>query len=177
MASPNSYPTIQCKSWERPWRTYCVDRSLEDEWLERLNDLSSFDLISICEGHTESGANERRRLPHFNLRLKDDRLEHLIENWLVYRVPIGASLDRSFDNKYTRADLEVRSGFVKERGVLSQKGIVLLKISAFVDVLDFDPAYYEQQWFDNNIRAAENFDRDTSKILNCFEPSPKQEAT
>ena len=165
----------QCRTWERPWRTFCVDRGLHDEWLERLNDLSSFHLISICEGHAEDRANEKRRLPHFNLRLKDDRLEHLIENWLSFRPLIGASLCSSFDDRYTTADLEVRSGFVKERGDLAKKGIFFLKISAFVNVLDFDPAYYGPPWFDYNVLSAEIFDRETARILNSIERSPKQE--
>jgi hypothetical protein len=54
-----------------------VDKNLHDAWLEQLNALHVFDLISICEGH------HRQRLPprpHINLRMKNDMLTGFLKH-------------------------------------------------------------------------------------------------
>lgn len=61
----------ECRDRERVWNGHCVDKNLNDEWLIQLNNLSCFNLISICEGHP---ANDNRRVnasPHIILRIKD----------------------------------------------------------------------------------------------------------
>jgi hypothetical protein len=42
-------PALQ--KYQRQWKDYQVDKNLSDEWLESLNRLKCFDLISVCEGH------------------------------------------------------------------------------------------------------------------------------
>ena len=39
------------EEYQRPWNGRQVDLNLPDAWLERLNSLHSFVLVSICEGH------------------------------------------------------------------------------------------------------------------------------
>lgn len=39
------------EEYQRLWNVRQVDLNLADEWLERLNGLRCFELISICEGH------------------------------------------------------------------------------------------------------------------------------
>ena len=41
----------RCRDHEKRWRDFCVDKNLEEDWLERLNSLKAFTLIGICEGH------------------------------------------------------------------------------------------------------------------------------
>ena len=59
---------------ERIWRNHYVDINLKDEWLEHLNSLKVFKLISICEGHVYVG-RLGRSTPHFNLRLKAEIID------------------------------------------------------------------------------------------------------
>jgi hypothetical protein len=66
-------PNRKCRPHERLWRDYCVDKHLEDEWLESLNALKSFNLISICEGHLHQNLTNRA-YPNINLRIKDEYL-------------------------------------------------------------------------------------------------------
>jgi hypothetical protein len=61
----------RCRSYQREWRGHCVDMNLEDAWLESLNSLIAFDLISICEGHRIGREGRGRRHAHVNLRLKE----------------------------------------------------------------------------------------------------------
>lgn len=69
-------PTRECRDHERLWQGRCVDKNLQDDWLERLNRLSCFKLISICEGHAE-----RRSSAHLNLRLKPEFLSQIGAVW------------------------------------------------------------------------------------------------
>lgn len=49
MATKLIYPALQ--DYQRRWRGYEVDKNLEDDWLERLNALTVFRLVNVCEGH------------------------------------------------------------------------------------------------------------------------------
>ncbi len=158
MTSGETSERTECRPFERRWRNYCVDRNLEDDWLERLNRLRVFDLISICEGHEDEPVAVHRRLPHFNLRLKDTRAEMFAARWSETRTAIGEAIDGCFFNKFTSIHFEFRSGFVKERERTHPQDIVLLKLAARVDVLDFDRAYYGREWFEENVAASEAFD-------------------
>jgi hypothetical protein len=68
------------KSYERAWRDRHVDKNLADDWLERLNSLRIFNLISICEGHWEMEHPYDAR-PHLNLRMKPCYLSEALAKW------------------------------------------------------------------------------------------------
>ncbi|MDM7921797.1 MAG: hypothetical protein QUS14_05805 [Pyrinomonadaceae bacterium] len=154
-----------CLPHERRWRNYCVDRNLKDEWLERLNALKTFDLISICEGHGSGTDEESRRLPHFNLRLKERLAEQLHTVWSSVRSGIGNAVERCFTSQHVEAKFEYRGGFVKDADGVSPQEIAILKLSSFVRILDFDASFYGAGWFDENVAAAEDFDNEVANIL------------
>ncbi|MBL7111903.1 MAG: hypothetical protein ISS19_08185 [Bacteroidales bacterium] len=54
---------------QKSWNGHTVDQNLKDDWLNALNRLSIFNLISICEGHQRS-RDPYGKLPHINLRIK-----------------------------------------------------------------------------------------------------------
>lgn len=60
-----------CRDHERLWGERYVDKDLKDDWLERLNRLNNFDLISICQGH--NGSTRSRQLPGLNVRVKQEQ--------------------------------------------------------------------------------------------------------
>ena len=68
------------KPYERAWRNRHVDANLADEWLERLNSLCIFDLVSICEGHWQMKHPYDAR-PHLNLRMKPHCLSQALAKW------------------------------------------------------------------------------------------------
>lgn len=56
-----------CREYEKRWRDLCVDKDLEDSWLERLNSISFGERVFIyetCAGHINpsSWQNDRPRL-------------------------------------------------------------------------------------------------------------------
>ena len=118
---------VECRPHERRWRNFCVDRALKDDWLERLNGLKVFDLISICEGHGTAAETELGRLPHFNLRLKSPIAEQLDDIWSSIRTEVGEAIDQCFSNRYTAVNFEFRSGFIKEGGRIDPQDIAIIK--------------------------------------------------
>lgn len=143
---------------QRPWQTFSVDAMLEDEWLERLNGLKCFDLISICQGHADAPEDHPRRRPHFNLRLKDEFAEALINDRVQVKDRISEILDRAFETAHTVAYFEIRTGFIKDKKGVAAQDIVLLKVSRHTDLLKDPPTDPLGSWFDENVAAAENFD-------------------
>ena len=133
------------------------------EWLERLNDLSLFDLISICEGHNE-GSAEHRQLPHINLRLSDVHITKIVEEWNRLKADVSSVLDECFNAASFRGHFEVRSGFASDKDGNEPVEIALLKISARFDLTKSinDP---KADWFEKSIAAAELFDKKLEQIF------------
>ena len=97
----------KCRSHQRIWKTYCVDNNLEDSWLESLNSLQAFNLISICEGHAASGDRPRRRA-HLNLRLKSAYLPKVALNFEAYVDAFRDRIGRTFYDNSCFIDVEFR---------------------------------------------------------------------
>jgi hypothetical protein len=93
-----------CKDYERPWRDFCVDRNLEDDWLERLNDLKTLNLVGICEGHPDRPPGTFGRFPQINLRLKESVLPGIADHWQDLR---SAMLNEA-SNLFLLGDTDVR---------------------------------------------------------------------
>ena len=74
-------PRRKCTDHEREWRGFCVDKNLQDDWLERLNSLEAFSPISICEGHCNGRAKPTQTPPHVKLRLKERFLSDIAIYW------------------------------------------------------------------------------------------------
>lgn len=63
-----------------------MDRDLGDEWLERLNKLETFSLVSICEGHINVEQTSVKRRPCIILRPKEAHLRPLTEKWKISKI-------------------------------------------------------------------------------------------
>lgn len=98
----------QCREYERFWRGHCVDRNLDDGWLEALNALDAFNLISICEGHVTERPNSPRARPHINLRLKPSLLPRAVQHWHVVSPVLKGSLAELFVAQGTSATVELK---------------------------------------------------------------------
>ena len=94
----------ECEPHQRRWRSYCVDRNLEDSWLEKLNSLFCLNLISICEGHQNSRA-PRGVYPHINLRLKEQYLPLLLNDFDNIAQKLQTEFMQFFGNENTYADM------------------------------------------------------------------------
>lgn len=107
MKKPSLKP---CKEYERRWRDFCVDKNLEDDWLERLNKLKAFILVGICEGHSNNPFGSSGRYPHLNFSLRKSLLEGIAEDWEYLRTAMLNETGKLFrsDNTNIRLELSFR---------------------------------------------------------------------
>lgn len=150
---------------QKTWRTFLVDEKLEDDWLERLNALKHFDLISICQGHADAPDDQPRRRPHFNLRVKDECANALANAWPVHKDNIADAFASAFETAHTTAHLELRNGIIKDKNGVAPQNITLLKVARHTDLLKAQPAAPLHAWFDENVAAAESFDAYLTPLL------------
>jgi hypothetical protein len=97
-----------CPEHQKEWHGLYVDKNLHDIWLEKLNLLNVFNLISICEGHYRN-QNARSGEPHINLRMKGDMLQSLLSKTPetdTYNF-IQEQLNRLFVSESTIADVVI----------------------------------------------------------------------
>lgn len=87
------------KPSRRAWRNYHVDVNLADEWLELLNDLFVFDLVSICEGHWHM-EHPYDASPHINLKMKQCYLSQALVKWNQCKGIIEETVNRMSNNTY-----------------------------------------------------------------------------
>jgi hypothetical protein len=106
------------KTHQRRWNNRHVDFNLDDSWLERLNALNLFNLISICEGHS-CDKHPYDKQPHINLRLTSQHLSKIHIRWLTCREAIHALvatspvcndiyIHASFSHEYSFPDASIR---------------------------------------------------------------------
>ena len=103
-------PIKQCKEHERRWRDLCVDKNLDDEWLERLNKLKAFRLVGICEGHSNRHSNTVGAYPNIHLKLRATILEGVAGKWPSLKAALLKDPAKIFihDDTKTRFELNFR---------------------------------------------------------------------
>jgi hypothetical protein len=105
---PKSSTRRPCREHEREWRGRCVDRGLEDEWLERLNGLHAFELISICEGHLVGRTDPHGSSPHIKLRLREGLLPQVSSHWDEHKLRVIDAVARLFQTGDTYVNIELK---------------------------------------------------------------------
>ncbi len=155
---PESGPSRQCRDLERPWRNHCVDRSLEDTWLEALNALGAFTLISICEGHTSERSNSPRS-PHINLRLKAELVPLAAEVWDSLSAAVADHLARIFDAGSTSVTIELKLQVRLERGRSATRQDFTARIDARRQRVSSSMDPEISDWFLGALKSIEELDR------------------
>ena len=149
----------ECRDYERRWRDTCVDRNLEDEWLERLNDLETLALVGICEGHPDRRAGSSGRYPHIALRLKESLLPGIAGRWGELRVAMLNEIGRLFESGDTDARLELKFRLRAGRGKLVYQEDLTLRLRSLQtrDAEEMDGEAYG--WFERSVERVEEIDR------------------
>lgn len=104
---------MECKSYQRHWRDWTVDRNLEDIWLARLNSLETLDLVSICEGHTDAKPTSVKRRPCIILRPKKDYIMPLTVGWYDLKAALATEIERIWPDKETIVEFEIQHRLVQ----------------------------------------------------------------
>jgi len=148
-----------CKSYERPWRDWAVDRNLDDQWLERLNNLETLNLVSICEGHIDARPTSARRSPRIALMLKKAHMRPLTEQWYELKESLAREIERVWSNKETIIEFEIQHRLVKDEEALADIEGIIMRIASVRKRDMMIISVWIQKWFRKNISKIETFDQ------------------
>jgi hypothetical protein len=120
-----------CRDYERVWRDLCVDRGLEDEWLERLNRLETLSLVGICEGHPDQQPGAAGRFPHVHLRLKESLLPGIAGHWEDLRAAMLNEVGKLFQLGDTDVRVELKFWLRAGRGKLVYREDLIVHVRSY----------------------------------------------
>jgi len=148
-----------CKDYERRWRDFCVDKNLEDDWLERLNKLKAFILVGICEGHSNNRPQSARKYPHINFRLRKSLLKGIAGDWEFLRVAMLQETGKLFhsDNSSIRLELSFRLRAGQGKFVYHED--LKMKVMRFHERSTEEMGAETRGWFEGLIDQIEEIDR------------------
>lgn len=156
---PKRTPRRRCRDHEREWRGFCVDRNLEDDWLECLNALDTFDLISICEGHCSHQAEPSRTPPHIKMRLKEQFLPDIARRWDEHKMGILGEVNRLFQVGDTYVNLELKFKLRSGTGRLSYQEEMVMRVHGRQARVSEEIDAATCAWFEQSVERIEALDR------------------
>ena len=148
----------ECKSYERPWLDWAVDRNLDDQWLERLNNLETLNLVSICEGHIDARPTSARRSPRIALMLKKAYMRLLTEQWYDLKEDLAASIGKIWPDEETIIEFEIQHRLVINDPVEEIESIIIRIISERKRDTMLLPEW-TNHWFRQALLRIETFDQ------------------
>ena len=150
---------VECKTYERPWQDWAVDKNLDDRWLERLNDLESLSLVSICEGHLDCEPKSVKRRPCIILRPKESYIMPLTVRWYELKDAIAVEIERIWPDKETIVEFEIQHRLVKSGDPLEDIEDIIIRITSDRrrDMMIL-PEWIDH-WFRQVLSRIETFDR------------------
>ena len=149
----------ECKTYEKPWRDWAVDRNLDDRWLERLNDLESFSLVSICEGHLDAEPKSVKRRPCIILRPKKAYIMPLTVRWYELKEAIAVEIERIWPDKETIVEFEIQHRLVKSGDPLEDIEDIIIRITSDRKRDMVILPEWIGHWFRQALSRIETFDR------------------
>jgi len=154
-----NHPSVDCRPYERPWRDWAVDRNLDDQWLERLNNLETFSLVSICEGHIDVKPTSVKRRPCIILMLKNDYIRPLTVRWYDLKKPLAAEIERTWPGEETIVEFEIQHRLVKNDDGMEDIEDIIIRITSGRkrDMMIFPE--WIHHWFRQTLLRIEAFDR------------------
>lgn len=147
-----------CRDYERMWRDFCVDRNLEDEWLEQLNSLKTLNLVGICEGHPRPPGTPGR-FPQMNLRLKESFLPGIAAHWAELRSAMLNEASRLFQLGDTDVRIELKFWLRAGRGRLIYQEDLTVRLRSYRarEAVDMDAEAHG--WFERAVDRIEKIDQ------------------
>ncbi len=155
---PRKTPRRKCRDYEREWNGFCVDRSLEDDWLERLNGLEAFSLISICEGHRDRSSEPSRTPPHVKLRLRENLLPRIASRWDEHKMAIVSEVNRLFQTGDTYVNLELKFKLRSGTGRLNYQEDLLVRVHSRHARMSEEIDAETRAWFQRSVSRIEELD-------------------
>ena len=151
-------PHRQCRDFEREWQDRCVDRGLEDSWLDRLNRLTAFDLISVCEGHPSRQSDAHSTMPHIKLRLREAFLAEVTSQWDDHKLAVVDTVARLFQTGDTYVNLELKLRLRTTTNRLNYQEDMLVRIHRRHRMRSEAMGTGVRDWFDGTVPRVEELD-------------------
>lgn len=156
---PNAGARRECREYERIWRSRCVDRNLHDDWLETLNSLDSFDLISVCEGHLTERVNSRRSSAHISLRIKGALSEHVADQWVQIQDAVDQVFCELLDPNASHAKAELRLSSRLNCGSVDRHTDLVVELRCRTPRSSHEPEKSMIDWFGSIVPIIRQLDR------------------
>lgn len=165
-------PRRKCRDHEREWNGFCVDKSLEDDWLARLNDLTAFNLISICEGHYNRPAEPSKTRPHVKLKLKDRLLPGVAAHWSEHKVALVHKVNELFQAGDTYVNLELKFKLRTATSRLNYEESLVVRIHSREARTSEEMDTQTGDWFQRNVSRVEALDDFVAALWNDINQIP-----
>jgi len=150
---------------ERLWNTHIVDINLDDVWLETLNALRVFDLISICEGHVSGGRSLNSNRPHLNFRMKEKFLPLYIRVFDDISNELHLRMVELFGEEDTKAYMEYKMKLSSSRSRQEITRDIMLHVESRSSRQTHDIDTATIIWFNKIVYNIQQFDIDTESML------------
>lgn len=148
----------ECREHEKQWREFCVDKNLEDDWLERLNHLKTFALVGICEGHCDRQPGSPGRYPYIALRLRESLLPGIAKGWGELRTAMLSEVSRLFQAADTDINLELKFRLRAGRGKLIYREALTFRMRSYEVRSAEELDAQVRSWFERSIERIERLD-------------------
>jgi hypothetical protein len=146
-----------CKPHERLWGNFCVDKHLEDPWLERLNALTTLNLINICEGHYDRSRLSERS-PHLSLRLKACLMSDIAKVWEAQKMALLNHVHGLFDQHDTNFNLALTFNLRVGLGRLGYRENLTLRVRHHQARTEAAMDAQTRMWFEQTVARLEELD-------------------
>ena len=160
---------LRCDPHEREWLGRCVDMNLKDSWLESLNALTAFDLISICEGHVTGGRGVGGSpFPHINLRIKDRFVPAAVQKYDCHSRAIQLLLAKVFGDGCSDVEIDFSISMCLTRRRESIDRDLTVRITATHQRTSAALDDVSRQWFTSGIKRVQALDSELAKMFSTF---------
>jgi hypothetical protein len=147
---------------------------LEDGWLERLNSLLAFQLISVCVGHVSGGADPHGTSPHIKIRLRESMLPGIATRWDESKLAVIDSVAQLFQTGDTYVNLELKMRLRASTGRLNYQEDLVARIHRRRPFVPPSGDHDRCAWFDATIRGVEALDRTIVALWEVEPPAPSE---
>jgi len=158
---PIRRPIRPHREHERIWNGRLVDKNLENEWLESLNSLKFYKLISICEGHNNNSLHTH---PHINLRLKEEHIPVLLSKFDQLSQSLNNKLVEIFGHENNSVTLEFKIKLIASPTSRPIRRDLVIRIRSRHTRENLEIDNKIKNWFQNIIIQIQKFDK-YSKLL------------
>ena len=135
-----------------------MDRNLDDCWLDRLNNLEVFSLVSICEGHIDVKPPSVRRSPRIALMLKKAYMRPLTEQWYDLKEYLATSIERIWPDEETIIEFEIQHRLVKKYDLVEEIEAIIIRIISERKRDTMLLPEWTNHWFRQALSRIETFD-------------------